>query len=444
MKEELIEGLIASGYTEEEALEFVESLEKDADKRGLSLSELVDKGQRILHQLYLSFVSAVDEPAQDSKWLVLKDSKDKTTWKSNTKLIFKAKSEKQIAYAPVLVPGTVDKHGDIIPSSEIERAAHEFLLNDGQIDVMHNTIAGYGDVVESYVLMKDEEFKLPDGTKKTYPEGTWILGVKFNDDTWESVKSGEFAGFSMYGVGDEIYIKSKEIGKPFAGFETFDDCVTHFESDPDIDEPEAFCVWLEERVKSKDMKEDYGKVIKKDEYNSSDTMQETDKDKSSPTPEETSEETSKETEEETSVETAEKQEEEDEDEEEEEKEEEPEEEEDEMEKIKETVKELTAAVTEIRAQLETMVEDEEDEEEEEKQTTDDEEEEEDGVGAPEKHPHPQTKRKSADVKHKGEHEVDGKPDTGLDKNGDYNISYEDLPRQTIKKFERKEEEEKEE
>ncbi len=101
----------------------------------------------------------------------------------------------------------MDKQGDIIPSSEIERAAHDFIINSRQIDSDHDCIPGKGIVVESWILKSDQEFELCDGSMKEYPKGTWILGVKFNEKTWQRIKAGELNGFSAYGTCNEIDIK---------------------------------------------------------------------------------------------------------------------------------------------------------------------------------------------------------------------------------------------
>jgi len=173
----------------------------------------------LLTSLGVEFVSAVDTPAQSSEWLIAKNAEDPRgdthRWKSEVPL-FVAKSfadldlddaeaskddgDKQIAFAPVLVPGEVDKQGDVIPDHEIEKAAHGYLADHRKVDTDHDLFDGKGTPVESWTLKRDMSFTKPDGNEsRTYPKGTWIMGIQFDDDTWSRLKSGELSGLSIYG-----------------------------------------------------------------------------------------------------------------------------------------------------------------------------------------------------------------------------------------------------
>jgi len=173
----------------------------------------------VLTSLGVEFVSAVDVPAQDSEWLIAKNASDPTgethRWKTEVP-VFVNKSyddfddaeaskdeddgDKQIAFAPVLVPGEADKQGDIIPDHEIEKAAHGYLANHRKVDADHDLFDGKGTPVESWTLKRDMAFTKPDGTEsREYPKGTWVMGIKFDDETWSRLKSGELGGLSIYG-----------------------------------------------------------------------------------------------------------------------------------------------------------------------------------------------------------------------------------------------------
>lgn len=171
----------------------------------------------LLTSLGVEFVSAVDTPAQSSEWLIAKNAEDPTgenhRWKTEVP-VFVEKSyadfdeaetskddgDRQIAFAPVLVPGEADKQGDVIPDHEIEKAAHGYLSNHRKVDADHDLFDGKGTPVESWTLKRDMSFVKPDGNEsRTYPKGTWIMGIKFDDETWSRLKSGELSGLSIYG-----------------------------------------------------------------------------------------------------------------------------------------------------------------------------------------------------------------------------------------------------
>lgn len=223
----------------------------------------------LLTSLGVEFVSPVDTPAQDSEWVIAKNATDPEgethRWRTDTTLLLAKDAdhdraskaeEKQIAFAPVLIPGEADKQGDVIPEPEIEKAAHGYLANHRKVDADHDLRDGRGTPVESWTLKQEWQLEKPDGTpSRTYPVGTWFMGVKFDDDTWERVKAGELTGFSIYGGARPIDVDallqafekaandgdaptgssaSIELSK---GDETTDGDTMANETDEDVDEP---------------------------------------------------------------------------------------------------------------------------------------------------------------------------------------------------------------
>lgn len=160
----------------------------------------------ILTNLTVEFVSAVDEPAQPSEWLIAK-SGDEHEWAVESPLLTggvvkqdDSDVEQQVAFAPVLVPGEADRQGDVIPPHEIERAAWDYLKHYRKVDSDHDLLDGAGVPVESFTLKDSATFDKPDGsTSREYPDGTWVLGIEFDDETWKRVKDGELQGLSIYG-----------------------------------------------------------------------------------------------------------------------------------------------------------------------------------------------------------------------------------------------------
>lgn len=126
--------------------------------------------------------------------------------------IFKVDEEKHIVYGKALVPDRYDLQGDLVTKEDVEKAAHDFLLNiqkayadlvsgiksntkASQIGLMHKVfkgVGGFGYVVESYID----------------PEGSWILGTKVTDNkVWKMIKDGTITGYSIGGSGVRIPVE---------------------------------------------------------------------------------------------------------------------------------------------------------------------------------------------------------------------------------------------
>ena len=101
-----------------------------------------------------------------------------------------------------LVPFETDRNGDIITDEEITKTAHDFVKNlskkkvnvdhgkgsDSDIDTAH--------YVESYIAPVDIQVGL-----NIIPQGSWIIGIQFDDETYKRIKDGDFVGISMEGKG---------------------------------------------------------------------------------------------------------------------------------------------------------------------------------------------------------------------------------------------------
>jgi hypothetical protein len=163
----------------------------------------------VLASLEVEYVSVVDEPAQDSEWLVAKSAQadpdafdpSEPSLRDGEFVVNKQSEDpERKVWAAVLIPDETDKQGDLVPRPEIERAAHNYLKHYRKIDEDHDLVDGSGEPIESYVVKRETTFDMPDGSgERTYPEGTWIMGVELTDDAWKRVESGELSGFSIYG-----------------------------------------------------------------------------------------------------------------------------------------------------------------------------------------------------------------------------------------------------
>jgi hypothetical protein len=187
--DDCVETLLADDddLTEDEAENICGAMEENPDD---FFSSLADKAQAILSNLEVTFVSGVDTPAQDSEMLLMKsvdadvqELRKSADW-SRTDLDLLVKQtdeerEEQKTWAPALIPGEVDKQGDVVPVKEIESAAHTFLKQYGNIDLEHELLSGKGEPIESWTLKDDRTFEKFDGSEsREYPEGTWMLETR--------------------------------------------------------------------------------------------------------------------------------------------------------------------------------------------------------------------------------------------------------------------------
>ena len=114
--------------------------------------------------------------------------------------------EKRIVSGPVLVPDIEDKQNDIISEEEIVKAAHLFMKDFQQINILHSS--KYDEFakdimpVESTVLKNDLDYY---GDGEVHKKGTWILDVFIgNDKVWDLVKDGKIRAYSIEGQGERI------------------------------------------------------------------------------------------------------------------------------------------------------------------------------------------------------------------------------------------------
>lgn len=91
----------------------------------------------------------------------------------------------------------VDLQGDIIPISELEKAAYEFMVDSRQADVMHDEHA-VGPVIESFVSTPEKRVAM--GIENTDKSVGWWVGVKVDAETFAAVKKGELGAFSIGGM----------------------------------------------------------------------------------------------------------------------------------------------------------------------------------------------------------------------------------------------------
>ncbi|MBE7099482.1 XkdF-like putative serine protease domain-containing protein [Bacillus cereus] len=159
--------------------------------------------KRKLKNLQVSHVSFVENGANQRKFFLTK-SEEQPNFEKPVKVVKSDDEEKRLVYGIVYEPDVIDAHGDFTDSETIEKAAHEFMLKYRQIDKNHDFVAGVGEVVESYITPADMELN-----GEPVKKGTWILTTKADEETWESVKKGEFQGYSLAGIAETEVIEEE-------------------------------------------------------------------------------------------------------------------------------------------------------------------------------------------------------------------------------------------
>ena len=108
-----------------------------------------------------------------------------------------------ILTAPVMVPGVPDcdfNRGEPpLTKEQIKNFAksyekYQFTDHEHQLEFTGQKI---GEPIHSFLLSEDSNLTLLDGSKKSYPSGTWMLSTKLTDpDAVETALDGGYTGYS--------------------------------------------------------------------------------------------------------------------------------------------------------------------------------------------------------------------------------------------------------
>lgn len=110
--------------------------------------------------------------------------------------------ERKLVYGIVMEPDEVDSYGDTVTASEIEKAAHGYMMKPMVIGDGH-TKKAKAQPVQSFIY--DEEV-----IKEVKP-GSWVMAVKVHSDKiWEGVKNGDYTGFSIGAMAHRIPLDIEE------------------------------------------------------------------------------------------------------------------------------------------------------------------------------------------------------------------------------------------
>jgi hypothetical protein len=108
--------------------------------------------------------------------------------------IVKTDKTKQVVYGVFLWPDKADHDGDIISAEDIEKVAHDFLVEYRDIDEMHEKQTLDAEIVESFIAWDDNIQYYG----KTLKKGAWAGAIHVSDEkVWEKIEKGEYRGFSV-------------------------------------------------------------------------------------------------------------------------------------------------------------------------------------------------------------------------------------------------------
>lgn len=110
--------------------------------------------------------------------------------------IVKLDAAQRLVAGVVYEPDVVDAQGDSASAEEIEKACHDFMLNNGRMGLMHkDDVSGKVRIVENYITKASEIV----GNQKV-KKGAWVMVLKILDDAiWKDVQEGNLTGLSMAG-----------------------------------------------------------------------------------------------------------------------------------------------------------------------------------------------------------------------------------------------------
>jgi hypothetical protein len=123
--------------------------------------------------------------------------------------LLKASTEAQFTLAPWYIPDKYDAQNEWTDAVELQKALWEYVKGgDREIRLQHNREIRAGEWVEAMTL--PYEWSVPvhkangEVGSHTYPKGTVLLGVVWDDWAWDMVKKGDITGFSIGGSAERI------------------------------------------------------------------------------------------------------------------------------------------------------------------------------------------------------------------------------------------------
>ena len=151
----------------------------------------------------VDYIALVDHPAIESNWMAFSKQKQTFAIQDEEKRIVSGYFMK--ADLPII---RLDEKGNefyvVFRKETIKDIVFKFMQNgyNSNTNLMHDPrqLAEGVFMFESLLIDSDRGIKAPDNFEDA-PDGSWWGSMKVeNDEIWESVKNGEFRGFSVEGV----------------------------------------------------------------------------------------------------------------------------------------------------------------------------------------------------------------------------------------------------
>lgn len=128
-------------------------------------------------------------------------SDEKVTKSSRFVPIIKADEEERFILGIVYEPDELDAHGEWATAPTIRKAAHLFLSEFGDINLMHVLPLEKRQVsiVESFIAPIDFNVN-----GQLIKKGSWVLAATVHDnELWDMIKKGEIKGWSLEGIAQQ-------------------------------------------------------------------------------------------------------------------------------------------------------------------------------------------------------------------------------------------------
>lgn len=98
-----------------------------------------------------------------------------------------------------------DGYKDFAGPDAVEEAAWNYMLKSRNVGRWHEAgTDGAGEVVESYIYRGPDWVIKSGDDEHTVQAGDWLLGVRWNQETWDLIKSGEISGISPQGQAERV------------------------------------------------------------------------------------------------------------------------------------------------------------------------------------------------------------------------------------------------
>ena len=163
-------------------------------------------------QTGVDYVAFVDYPAIERNWMAF-----------NKPYQFKVQDEeKRVVMGPLMVAnqpivrvdGAGQKYYVVFSADTISKIVKRFFKKGftANVNQMHNSrmIADKCYMIESFIIDTKRGIHTPDNFG-TLPDGSWFGSYQIdNEKIWEKVKAGEFNGFSVEGMFEEMALMDVE------------------------------------------------------------------------------------------------------------------------------------------------------------------------------------------------------------------------------------------